>query len=214
MTFGLASFISTFVPTLYGIFCFNKTDKTFKYFSLFLFVVCIMECIGNYLFYHKQSNLGIYTFCLFLETLILPIIIGSRINGVIVKIFVLICLVIYLFQFFYTSFKIKTIPADDTQFRIFTCLILIFLGGIGFIQQSKNMEVHILANPMFILSFAILLYYGSTLFVHSALHIILAKSYTLVAKQIWNAHSVINIITNILFAYAIWLSYRLKKLSL
>jgi hypothetical protein len=214
MTFGLASFISTFVPTLYGVLCHNKTDKTFKHLSIFIFVICFFECVGNYLFYHKQSNLGIYTFCLFLETLILPIIIGSRINGTRVKIFVLICLVIYFFHFFYECFKHNGIPQDDTQFRIFTCLILIFLGGIGFIQQSKNMEVHILANPMFILSFAILLYYGSTLFVHSALHIILAKSYNLVGKQIWNAHSVINIITNILFAYAIWLSYRLKKLSL
>jgi hypothetical protein len=214
MTLGLASFISTFIPTIYGVFYFNKTSKTFKYFSLFLFVVCIIECIGNYLFYSHQRNLEVYSFCLLLETLILPLIIGYRINRVSIKIVFLICLVIYFFHFFYLCYKNKAIIQDDTQFRIFTCLILIFTSGITFLQQSKNMEVHILANPMFILSFAILLYYGSTLFVHSALHIILAKSYTLVAKQIWNAHSVINIITNILFAYAIWLSYRLKKLSL
>lgn len=214
MTLGLASFISTFVPTIYGLFCFNKTGKTFKYFSLFVFVVCFIECIGNYLFYTHQSNLKVYTYCLFLETLILPIIIGSRIKGVLIKIVVLIFWLIYFFQFFYSCFKNKTIPEDDTQFRIFTCLILIFIGGITFMQQSKNMEVHILANPMFVLSFAILLYYGSTLFVNGALHVILAKSFSLVAKQIWNAHSVINIITNILFAYAIWLSYRQKKLLL
>ncbi len=179
-----------------------------------MFVVCFVECIGNYLFYNHQSNLEVYTFCLLLETLILPLIMGSRINGLGIKIIVLIGLMIYFFQFFYESFKNKGLPQDDTPFRIFTCLILIFIAGITFIEQSKNMEVHILANPMFILSFAILLYYGSTLFVNGALHVILAKSFALVAKQIWNAHSIVNIITNILFAYAIWLSYRLKKLSL
>ena len=98
--------------------------------------------------------------------------------------------------------------------NMITSVLLIFLAGINFIEESKNMEVHILANPKFILSFGILLYYGATLFVHGALHVILAKSFSLVAKQIWNAHSVINIITNILFSYAIWLSYRQKKLSL
>jgi hypothetical protein len=214
MTLGIASFISTFIPTICGVFCFNNTDETFKKFSLFMFVVCFVECIGNYLFYNHQSNLEVYTFCLLLETLILPLIMGSRINGLGIKIIVLIGLMIYFFQFFYESFKNKGLPQDDTPFRIFTCLILIFIAGITFIEQSKNMEVHILANPMFILSFAILLYYGSTLFVNGALHVILAKSFALVAKQIWNAHSIVNIITNILFAYAIWLSYRLKKLSL
>jgi hypothetical protein len=214
MTFGLASFISTFIPTFYGVYCFNKIDKTFKYLSIFIFVICFLECISNYLFYQKQSNLEIYSFCLLLETFLLPAILSFRINGVFIKIVVLLFMVFYFFQFLYECFKIKDLPQDDTEFRILTCLILIFVAGISFMQQSKNMEVHILANPMFIFSFALLLYYGSTLFVYSALHIILAKSFALVASQIWNAHSVINIITNILFAYAIWLSYRLKKLSL
>lgn len=214
MTLGLASFISTFIPTIYGLICLNKTETTFKYFSFFLFLVCAVECIGNYQFYNHQSNLEIYTCCLLMETLFLPLLLSHRINVNIIKVIVFVLLLLYFTYFFYSCYKIKRLPIEDNPFRILTCLILILLGGITFIQQSKNMEVHILKNPMFILSFAILLYYGSTLFVNGALHVILAKSFSLVAKQIWNAHSVVNIITNLLFAYAIWLSYRLKKLSL
>jgi hypothetical protein len=214
MTFGLASFISIFFPAISGAIFLNRTNKLFKYFSYFIFLICGLECIANYLFYTHQSNLMIYTFSLLLETIALTLILNRSIKNSFLEKVIVLALLVYIISFFYFIFYGHIITEIDSEYRMITCVLLIFLGGITFIQQSKNMEVHIFTNPMFILSFAVLLYYGSTLFVHGALHIILAKSFSLVAKQIWNAHSVINIITNILFAYAIWLSYRQKKLSL
>jgi hypothetical protein len=214
MTFGLASFISTFFPAFVGLFFLNKTEPVFKYFSFFIFLILILECIGNYLFYHQSSNLFVYTICLMLEIIVIPFLITESIESTLIKKLTKLIVILYVISFCYFLFKQHMFKELESEYRIIASVILIFLAGITFIQQSKNMEVHILNNPMFILSFAILLYYGSTLFVNGALHIILAKSFSLVAKQIWNAHSIINIITNILFAYAIWLSYRQKKLSL
>ena len=214
MTFGLASFISTFFPAISGVIFLNRTDTLFKYFSYFVFSIVTLECFANYLFYSHQSNLKIYTFCLLLETISLTLILNWSINNSILKRIILVALMFYVSSFLYFVFNGQKIIDAESEYRMITSVLLIFLAGLNFIEQSSNMEVYILNNPKFILSFGILIYYGATLFVNGALHVILAKSFSLVAKQIWNAHSVINIITNILFSYAIWLSYRQKKLSL
>lgn len=214
MSFGLASFLSTFIPAIIGVICLGKTDSNFKYFTYFLFLILIIECISNYLFYTHQPNVVLYTFALFIETLFITLLLARNTSNKNLRLIILISTAAYLICFFYKLNQIDLFNAFDTELRILTCILIIFASGISIVQQSKNMDIFILSNPLFILSFALLLYYAATLFVHGALNLILQKSFQLVAKSIWNAHSVVNIITNILFAFSIWLSYRQKKLSL
>ena len=214
MTLGLVSFLSIFIPALFGIFYFNKTESQFRYFTCFLLIMVLVECIGNYLFYNHKSNLHIFSLSLLIETITLLLLINYTLNGralkLIVRLIALLYVGYFLYRLYYAGFSVQF----DSEMRIISCILLIFASGLSIIQQSTNMKVHILYNPVFIFSFTLLLYYAATLFVHGALHIILQKSIQLVAKPIWKAHSAVNILTNFLFAFAIWLSYRQRKLSL
>lgn len=214
MTLGLVSFLSIFIPALFGVVYFNKTENQFRYFTFFLIIMVLVECIGNYLFYSHKSNLHIFSFSLLIETIALLLLINYNLNGSTLKLIVRLIAMFYACYYLYRLYHLGFSVPFDSELRIITCILLIFASGLSIVQQSANMKVHILYNPVFIFSFTLLLYYAATLFVHGALHIILQKSIQLVAKPIWKAHSAVNILTNFLFAFAIWLSYRQRKLSL
>jgi hypothetical protein len=214
MTLGLASFISIFIPAGFGIKYLGKTDKVLFQFTCFLFIMVIVECVGNYLFYSSKSNLVIYTLSLIFETVCLSMILAQCIDKKLPKICVLSFALLYSIYYVIRYVRLGFTDSFDYEMRIITCILMIFTAGIVIVNQSSNMQVFILYNPIFILSFSLLLYYASTLFVNGAFHVILRKSIRLVATSIWNAHSVVNILTNIFFALSIWLSYRQKKLSM
>lgn len=179
-----------------------------------MFLICGLECIGNYQFYHHQSNVIVYSECLLLETTLIPSIVLKNINWNFIKIFMAILIISFLGTFSFQLFKQASLQTIETEYRIYSCIILIFLSGTMIIQQSKNTNIHLLLNPLFVLSFSILFYYGVSLFAQSACHLITDTKYVYLTSQIWKAHSIVNIFTNLLFTYAIWLSYRQKKLSL
>lgn len=214
MTFGLASFLSAFIPSVGGLIAFNKVDVIFKNFTLLLMVICMLECIANYQFYHHQSNLFVYNICLILETTVLPLIVLKSIKWKLMKLSTVIAIVTFLLTFFFKLFYFKSIQTIGTEYRIYSCIILILLSGTIIIQQSKITSIHLLLNPLFILSFSLLFYYGVSLFAQGACHLIANTKYQQISQQIWKAHSIVNIFTNLSFTFSIWLSYRQKKLSL
>lgn len=212
MTLGLLSFLSIFVPALLGLFCWSKTEPSYKLFSCFIFAVGIIECMGNYQFYTHQSNSLIYSIGLLLETVFLSFFLAYfSLNRGLIRNTVFISGILYFLYFLYH--RIILIKTEDTshELRIITCVFLIFVSGLSILKQSREVEVNIFKNPLFVLSFTVLFYYSATLFIHDAMHLILRKSFTLVANQIWNAHSVINIISNLFLGISIWLSYLRKK---
>jgi len=214
MTLGLASFLSTFFPTLGGLITFAKADALFKRFAIFMFIICVLECIGNYQFYHHQSNKIVYSICLLLETTLIPLIVLNNFKWNLVRVFIAISIIAFLSSFFFKLFQREAIQTLDTEYRIYSCILLILLSGIMIIQESKNTNIYLLLNPIFIMSFSILFYYGVSLFAYSAYHLITETNYEHLSGQIWKAHSIVNIFTNLSFTYAIWLSYRQKKFSL
>jgi hypothetical protein len=213
MTLGLASFLSLLVPALVGIYFFRKTDKLTQYFIYFITSLAIFECFANYLFYSHIDNLFVCTISLLLETLGILAIQAQYLEGNKLKKIILLISIVYPIYYFFRFFKLGFTEEFDTEMRMITCIILIITSGTGTVQQSSNMQVNILYNPLFLLSFSLLLYYGASLFVNAASQIVSQKNSNLVAIPLWHVHSVINIITNILLAISIWLNYRQKKLS-
>jgi hypothetical protein len=212
MTFGLASFLSIFIPSLVGVLYLKKTERVIQHFIYFILLMCLVECIANYLFYNHQNNLPVYATGLFFETVFILLIQMQYLKGELLKKTIILILISYVLYYLLRLYKLGYISSFDTELRLITSIILIFTSGIGVVQQSSNLEVNIKYNPVFMLSFTILLFYAATLFVNAAMQLIVFKNNYVLAKRIWQVHSIINILTNLLFAFSIWLSYRQKKL--
>jgi hypothetical protein len=115
--------------------------------------------------------------------------------------------------FYLTSLVIlKSYSVSTSIFDAITSLVIITLSIIFFyklLNELKVVNIHRL--PILWISFAALFYYSGNLF------IFLSRTYLESVpdsyKVIWTAHNILNITKNILFAIALWQSYRTMKSS-
>lgn len=92
--------------------------------------------------------------------------------------------------------------------NVVACLVLISFCIFYFYRLLTELPtMHILRLPMLWISFAVLTYYGGNFF------LFLINNYLIYGdtdshKVMWILHNLLNIIKNILFAVALWQSYR------
>lgn len=95
------------------------------------------------------------------------------------------------------------------------CIILIVLTMYYFYRLLNDLPTdHIQSLPMLWVSFAVLVYYAGNFFLFLTANYL---TYEGVGKGthllMWNLHNLLNIIKNILFAIALWQSYRKVRSS-
>ena len=214
MSFGLLSFFSIFIPGVLSFFYFNKTELNFKPFIYFVFFTIMVEVIGNFQFYSKINNTNIFILFTVIETVFFTLFLRQKmIKSSIRKVTSLILVLLFTYYFIrYLQIGFGAVMLNEIRFV--SSVVIIFFAGICIINQSSNTSVFILLNPFFVIAFAGLLYHSVSIFIFGALSLILENTTQLVGQAIWKVHSIFNIISNILFAFAIWLSYRQRKLSL
>lgn len=121
--------------------------------------------------------------------------------------------ILILFVFFYlvnvTFFQGPKV--FNSVSNVVACLILIAFCLFYFYRLLNDLPiVHIQQLPMLWIAFAVLTYYGGNFF------LFLVKNYLTYGeagshKVMWILHNLLNIIKNILFAVALWQSYRKVK---
>jgi hypothetical protein len=121
--------------------------------------------------------------------------------------------ILVLFVFFYVvniSF-FQGPKVFNSVSNVVACLILIAFCLFYFYRLLNDLPiVHIQQLPMLWIAFAVLTYYGGNFF------LFLVKNYLTYGeagshKVMWILHNLLNIIKNILFAVALWQSYRKVK---
>lgn len=128
---------------------------------------------------------------------------------VLIKSFFIGFMIFYLVNLLF----LQNIFEFNTNSNVAASLILIFLTLLFFYNLLNELPiVHIHKLPMLWISFATLVYYAGTLF------LFLANNYlTRMAapshKLMWILHNLLNITKNLLFAIALWQSYRKTKSS-
>jgi hypothetical protein len=96
----------------------------------------------------------------------------------------------------------------NTNAIVVSSLLLIFLSLRYFYKLLIELpSIHIQKLPMLWISFAVLTYYSGTLFIFLASNL-LFQSTDEPAVMMWILHNLLNIAKNILFAIALWQSYR------
>lgn len=120
------------------------------------------------------------------------------------------------FVFFYAInlFFIQSPQVFNTNSNVIASLILIGLSISYFYRLLNELSIfHIHRLPMLWLSFATLIYYSGTLFLFLVSNY-LFQSTDEVNIMMWILHNLLNIIKNILFAIALWQSYRTVRSSI
>ena len=88
--------------------------------------------------------------------------------------------------------------------RMIESLVLIILSMLWFIKIFQEMKIVKLSeHPMFYINSVVLLYIEGNFFIFTYYNLVVNQNQELMSN-IWNIHSVLNIVFNILLAIAIW----------
>ena len=88
--------------------------------------------------------------------------------------------------------------------RMIESLVLIILSMLWFIKIFQEMKIVKLSeHPMFYINSGVLLYFAGNFFIFTYYNLVVNQNQELMSN-IWNIHSVLNIVFNILLAIAIW----------
>lgn len=198
----LLSIASGFLPLIAVAFFLKKVDKALKLLSAFLILSQISEFICLYLSSKRTNNMPVFHWMTFLEISIIWYVSHTVmplhrkkllvVNGIAL----LFCLINpILFQ---TIWEFNSIP------RISLCYIAIVTVIVFFYSTFKADEtMDILAYPYFWLYTGWLVYFAGNLFLFTYYDI--TKINDLTFPYI---HSVLNILLNLAYTYALWLGSR------
>lgn len=128
---------------------------------------------------------------------------NPRIVDIILFLFIVFCIIDFLF--FQGPWVFNSVSSVVTSFVLISFCLFYFYKLLNDLPI-----VHIHELPMLWISFAVLIYYGGNFFLflvnnhltHDGPH-----------KLMWILHNLLNISKNILFAFALWQSYRKVKSS-
>lgn len=112
---------------------------------------------------------------------------------------ILICLLLV-----YNTLYIEDIWEFDSFAKMITSLVLIFFSMIWFIKIFKEMVIEKLSDdPMFYINSGVLLYFSGNFFIFTYYNYVASRNGE-VMNEIWNIHSILNIIYSLLLAIAVW----------
>lgn len=202
---------SILLPLIIGVFYFKHLDKIFKLFTFFIAYGCITEILSIYIRFQHLGTNSIYNLYTLLETICVALILSLEIQQKAIKYFMYGCVIFYIALHFIFRYNPIEYNYLNYNIKIVECLILIILSGLCIMFNSANSRVFIFYNSEFILALSFLFYFGVTLMVFAIRDLMSDQSTKQAFTQIWVIHSVVNIITNVIFAVSIWLNYRQRK---
>ncbi len=102
------------------------------------------------------------------------------------------------------SIFIETIFTFNSYAKMVESAALIFLSMIWFMNVFREMKIEKLSeHPMFYISTGVLLYFSGNFFIFTYYNVVADQDWRLM-NEIWNIHSVLNIVFNLLLATALW----------
>jgi hypothetical protein len=205
------SFGSVLIPLVIAILHFNKISGDLKPLCLVLLISLASDLISLIFIQFSLNTYFILNIYLVAQFSLLAWTFRNqlpdhRVADIIIIVFIIFCLVnITLFQGPWIFNSVSNVIA---------CLILIVLCLFYFYRLMNDLPiVHVQHLPMFWIAFGVLTYYAGNFF------LFLVKNYLMYGESgshrlMWILHNLLNITKNLLFAIALWQSYRRVRSSI
>ncbi len=197
-------FLLLFIPVVISFYRFHQRSIEMRALSLFVYLMLFFEVVG-----HILSNLGMpnlfiihiytpvefYFYCFIFSKQIVPPLPKSFFKGLLYA-FGAIALLNMLFIQGFAQFNSYTRVLESLIFISFSVVLLFQL-----FRQEESVPFQ--RKPLFWFACGILLYFSGNLFVFIFSNFLL-QYYTQLNKYIWLFHTLMNAITYVLFAVALW----------
>jgi hypothetical protein len=208
----IVSYISTgsiLVPLGIAVVHGKTMPKDFKPLYLALVISMVCDVLAYFLASNKLNTHWIGNFYLAAQFYLLVLVFKNQFQN---NRRVIDFILIFFTLFFIINISFFQGPlVFNSVSNVAACLILISFCLLYFYRLLNELPImHIQHLPMLWISFAVLTYYGGNFF------LFLVKNYltydTGQHMVMWILHNLLNITKNILFAIALWRSYRKVKL--
>lgn len=200
------SSVSILVPVVTAIYKYNRLNKILKILFWLLVFGAMCELIDFVLLQNKLNNIWLFNLYSITEGFALCYLIGKWFNSKPMFRIAMTLFVCFSFFWFYSIFISNGMYEFNSAEKTVKGIILIFLSGYLLILLSMDENLVIGTDYRFWISTAILFYFSMTLVVFSTANLFLDNHRAM--HYSWTIHSIINIITNLIFAYGFICYYR------
>lgn len=201
------STISVLIPLLASIYRYKRLNTELKLLSWLFIFASIVELINFISVRNHISNFWIVNIYSLIEGFVIFYIISKWINVQNMLKVTLILFVIYCLYWLYTTFFISSIFDFNSKEKTVKGLMLIFLSGYLLIRLSIDEKIVLYKDYRFWISCDVMIYFSITLIVFSTATVFLEDNHR-AAYYSWMIHSIINTISNLIFAYSYTWYYR------
>lgn len=112
-------------------------------------------------------------------------------------------LLVFMMYWIYITFLKSNILLLNAPARAAECLVVLTLSGLMLIRLTRKSDISIFKNPKFWIASGSMLYFSFDLLVFGILPVLVANKYIVALfEPVWDVHSVINIISNLLYSTA------------
>lgn len=201
------SIASVLIPLSLAIPQWKRIPKEISSLRWLLVAGIIVEILGRILGIMGQPNALVYDVFMFIQFTVLMYIFSFQFERKVLLIIAYAGIVaFYSIGYFLNDDDLTALVSSNA----IDGLVLISISLIFFyklLSELKVMGIHRL--PVLWIAFATLVYYSGNLFVFLAMHYVQTDDFLLT----WKLHNILNVVKNILFAIALWQTYRTFKTS-
>lgn len=193
------SFLSIFIPTLVGLFCYSQILTTTKILVLYALATALLEIgVASY-YYLEWNNLWLFHIHTYLEFAVFSIIYTRLTRFEWLKRIILALIPVFiLFSFFNSLFWENVTGFNSIQRHVEGSLIILY--ALAFMLETRKYfgnPWH--ESPYLIFSFGVLIYFSGSLF----LFIFGRKMFSTGDDAYWALHGYLNIFLNLVFTAVI-----------
>ncbi len=201
------SSLSSLIPVLSAAYQYNHLSKPLKLLAQLLVFGALVEGVNFILSHYKQNNLWLFNLYSITEGFVFCYLMGRWSDSKRMFIVSISLFFLYLLYWLYSTFIGGSLFGFNSHEKTIKGLMLIFLSGSLLIRISMDESIIMLSDYRFWITSAILIYFSVTLIVFSTATFGFEDHHRAMNYS-WVIHSVINIISNLLFAYGFVWHYR------
>jgi hypothetical protein len=195
---------SILLPTILILFSKNKSAP-YQVLRVYIAITIIVEGVSRYMADKKMNNLPLFHLNSILELACLSMMFYYLVNSPLIKKSIVGIILGFATFAIVNALFFQDIYTFNSYPRIAVCLLLIIYCIIFFIQTLNELTVVRLETyGIFWIVLGTLIYFAGNMFLFTFFEYLLrvSKEY---GFQLWNIHSILNIIFNSLLALGIWL---------
>lgn len=210
--FNYVSLFAAILPLLAGILFPNRITTTTLPFFYFFYCVVLSETVAYLASRYSMNTIGwLYSYYLF-ETFFFWWHLHQWLWGKRGRTWLVAAMIALLIYWIFSTFFVYGFFVANSFARAIECVIIAAYAGLFLIQLTRKTDPPIFRNPKFWIASGAMIYFSFGVLVFALYKIIADNHYTpFVFEPIWNVHSLMNFISNLLYSIAFLCPGRISK---